>query len=185
MRVYIGFNHSEAWPIALASAPVRQWTKARLKDIPTHTWIGFQRGSEEIVYFDAVMGAGWRGPRPLSKIEAWAAEKPDERWIHYYQLLCTSDEAGRMYADACSHCFNGGGVEWFYNVVQLWQMLRNRITGKPVPSSEGDIVCSEGDVRVIEAGPCSEFTIRRRLMYPRKGVDELTPHDLECIVKEL
>jgi hypothetical protein len=191
MRVYIGFNHSEAWPIALASAPWSMIWRGQLANVPTHARIGFfdeqdRPGTsvpDTMRYFEAHIAGGWRGPYPEAKVRRWVAENPGKRWTRIYWLPCTDAESRRMLAEAQRRTC--GPDEWLDNPRQLWDMLLHRVIRRPVPDSPNEIVCDEGAIRVVESGPCALFTWTRRKMFPNKSIEELTPYDLECIMREL
>ena len=183
IRTYIAVNHSELWPIALASAPWSMIWRGQLRNVPTHARIGFQNATGDMVYYEAHIAGGWRGPYPEMKCRKWVEEKPRERWTRLYWLPCTDAEAQRMLAEA--HRRTSGPDEWLYNPRQLWDMLLHRVIHRPVPDSPNEIVCDEGAIRVVEAGPCEAFTLTRRKLYTGVSIEELTPYDLECIMREL
>ena len=182
MRTYIAVNHSEMCPIALASAPWSMLWRGQLAQVPTHARIGFE-ALGGMVYFEAHLSGGWRGPYPESKCQKWIAENPGKRWTHIYWLPCTDAEAHRMLDEA--HRRTCGPDEWLYHPDQLLQMLKHRLFGKPVPESPNEIVCSEGVLKVIAAGPCIRFALRRKIMFPGVTDEEMTPYQIECIMRDL
>lgn len=183
MRAYTAFNgHPEGWPIAWATAPWRDVLRGDVSQIPTHARIGWEFVEGDCWYCEALMGNGWSGPRRERDCEAWVAGGPG-RWTRRYWLPTLPDASWRMWSEAKSHLAYGAGVRWSYPVLQLWQMLLYRLWRKPVKDSPGEVVCSEGCIRVAEAAPVIELTAARRRLYPRATAEEITPYQLEQAVR--
>ena len=175
----IGSSHSNKFFGKAITWTTTKWWKVLSKkarfDCPTHSFTWFEDSDGNIVYFEALEGDGFSGPHPISKMDNWVAEKPDERWHREFDLtLWVNPQEAYNFAQSMLG-------RWKYNTKRLILQLRIMGLGRRIiPASPDDVICSEATSRIM----CTS-----RLYLPewakKKNHDDLSPRTLEDAVKKL
>jgi hypothetical protein len=129
---------------------------------------GLATGSSEI-YFEALFGKGFLGPRPLEDMFVWAAKHP-RRKITIMRLGVGADLATEKLIVAESYVGILGYAEW--QLLAMWAFERfGRRFGLHVPRSSNRVVCSEAVARILY--PQIPLTDQ-----DHSRLDEITPKSL-------
>ena len=164
---YVAIHHSSgpfSRLIAWISAP-RECLAGRFSEVGTHAAQGFIADDGTKVYFEALEGAGFRGPLPDSEAVRWA-ERKRGRWVRRYQLNVTADEAKEIWDRAQDQLGS-----WKYSIIQLLLMYLNLRFRVPLSRTPGRVICSEAVGRLTS--PILD------LRGAGKTFDETTPYDLQ------
>lgn len=148
----------------------------------SHCGIGFvgSDGSDLYpwaVYFEALFGKGFQGPRSLSDLSDWAAKNP-KRKIEVIYLGVEPSVAHAKFIQASEMVGKRGYAEW--QLLAMWFFERmGRRWGWHVPRSTGRVVCSEAVARIL----APEIDLRDP---DHPGFDEVTPGSVhDAVMKYL
>lgn len=113
----------------------------------SHMGIGFATSDARLIYFEALFGRGFRGPRPLEDLIAWQGGRSDRRfrieWVHSLEGL-----AHLKYVIAKTYVGKAGYGE--LQLLAMWFFERiGRRLGWHVPRSPGQVTCSEAVARIL------------------------------------
>jgi hypothetical protein len=129
--------------IALLTCPPGWWFQ--LKNVPSHTGITFERLSGKAEYFETHHPDGWKGPKPIEKLERWKRKHP-KRWVKYRELELTPKEAQDLYT-ICEDKLQD--PDWMdYSEGQILAMFMNRVFKRPLGRSP-QVVCHEAVAKVL------------------------------------
>jgi len=143
---YIALNHSGdtflgkliCW--VQAPALVR---KGKRGTIPTHARLGFTLEDGAQVYFEALEGTGFDGPKPEDRVANWI-KKGAGRWTELYHLDLPPEIANAIYVRAL-----GKLGKWSYSVPQLLSMYFALRFGTRLRQSPDKVICSEAVARLV------------------------------------
>lgn len=121
----------------------------------SHCGIGFTipKGScaefpeADQVYFEALFGKGFNGPRPLSDVYDWEAKNP-ERKVLVVRVGGVAAFATSKLVIAQTWVGTVGYAEWQLVAMWFYERIGRRI-GLRVPRSTSRVVCSEAVARIL------------------------------------
>lgn len=153
MKAWLGFTRTR---LSLAG-----WVISRVTGgLWHHGFIAFGLEGPEVYYEAHAMaddGPGFRGPKPISKLHAWA-DKPG----HIVELLDVTrlaDRGGGVYrmlqwCDEEARFARRGYDVW--QLVRIWASRRFlRRWGFAMQSNDAKTICSEAQTRALIAGGCN------------------------------
>jgi hypothetical protein len=179
----LGFVHGVALHSRVVAAVTVPWYKILSKqahaDTATHVFTWFKDLHGEVRYFEALEGAGWRGPLPIYAVHEWADEV-EGRWVKEYDLTkflaLTDSEIERRY-EFCLDMLS----YWTYNTPQLVLQLRTAgLARLLVRSSPRDVICSEAASAV-----CHSDMLDFRVWCGKRDFDDISPDVLHRAVLRL
>lgn len=176
-KVYIFTSRGRGWlsnTIAFNSAPM-SWMP-QLKNVPSHAGLAFEKETGETVYFETHSPDGWRGPKPIQKLEAWVAKKP-KQWVKYRELEFSQIERDRLWQKCHEKLVDPAWMD--YRELQILGMLSRRIFRTRVKRSPSP-VCSEAVAKIL-------FPYYDLRLWPDKRTirfDEITPWWVQVIPLE-
>jgi len=179
----LGFAHSNGAigkTIQWVTTPLHKVLSKKAREAcPTHVYVWFKTIKSEVIYFEALEGAGFQGPFPLATVHAWAEEDQD-RWVKEYDLtkfLALSPAQLEARYQFCVAMLN----YWDYNTPQLALQLRTMGLGRRiVPASPRDVICSEAASRI-----CHSDILDFREWTNKRNHDDISPRVLHDAVLKL
>lgn len=172
-NVYIFTSRGDDWlsnAIALGSAPV-SWMP-QLRNVPSHTGLMFEMESGKKFYFETHTPDGWKGPKPVRRLEEWE-RKGSKRWVRYRELDLSPSEMEKVW-DKCHEKLLD--LHWQdYREFQIVELLVRRFTKARVKQSPSP-VCSEAVAKILF--PYFDLRIWNQKRRPL-GFDELTPWHIQ------
>jgi len=149
----LGFVHNGngkvGQAIIWATTPLRHLLSSKKRyETPSHVFIWFEYKDGRRVYFEALEGHGWLGPKEISSVDDWVAECPEKRWQEQISLLPWYSET--QIQEAYNFCERMKDY-WTYKTNQLPLLLRTvaPIANAIVASSPNGVICSEAASRVL------------------------------------
>jgi len=139
---------------------------ARVSGPWTHMGIGFDLEDGAQIYYESLFTEGFHGPKPWSKIPAWAEQDPRRKWARR-SLDLSPEISERKRAVAQAHVGRLGYAAW--QLLAMWWFERvGRRYGWHVPRSPNKAVCSEAVAAIL--WPEVKLTTPER-----PGLDEVSP----------
>tara|TARA_R110000824_G_scaffold10585_2_gene46525 strand:+ start:43 stop:603 length:561 start_codon:yes stop_codon:yes gene_type:complete len=143
---YIALNHARdtflGKLICWVQAPGLVW-RGHADTIPTHARLGFTLEDGSQVYFEALEGSGFDGPKPEKRVQNWV-KNGSGRWTHHYNLDLAPGIAEQIHERA-----QGRLGQWSYSVPQLLGMYFALRFGARLRQSPDKVICSEAVARLL------------------------------------
>jgi hypothetical protein len=179
----LGFCHSTGAigkTIQWVTTPLHKVLSSKARsETATHVFVWFRDNHGNVEYFEALEGAGWQGPFPISKVHEWVAEEKG-RWVKEYDLtrfLALTKEQMIARYSFCSNMLE----YWDYNTPQLALQLRTMGLGRRIiPASPRDVICSEAGSRI-----CHSDILDFREWCNKRNHDDISPFKLHQAVLKL
>lgn len=111
----------------------------------SHSAIGFRLSDGTEVYYEALVGKGFRGPKPLTHLVEWQAENRARRLLVHELLDVTAVEAenARLVTETFSSCVTYS--EW--QLFLFWMLVR--LGADLFADTPNRVICSEIVARIL------------------------------------